>query len=193
MAGTYLTRPAIADLITTYEQDPTPANVKNLVKGLIDFAFTPKEKWDLKEFPDEERNHHNYFVMKNGDNGKTLHTIIKISFDPEAAYDNQWDLCIPVLSGAPMENERCWALLVRGLKVRLYEYHREEQEGHRLVPCDFKLAGKWKHTVHIRKNSKEVQTILTCVPTYLPEEYGDDSLKTTSAQGTRATSLGLGN
>ncbi|KAJ5124792.1 uncharacterized protein N7515_008617 [Penicillium bovifimosum] len=190
MADTYLSQLAIADLIKTYEKDPTPENVINMVQGLVDYAFYPKDKWAIKQFADKEKNHHNYFVMKEGDNGKTLHTIIKISLDPTAAYDNQWDLLMPMLDNAPMATGRCWGILVRGLKVRLYEYHRDEPKSYRMVTCDFKIGNKSTHSVNIRKDPKVFQTVLRRIPTYLPEPWDDALTDRTKVNTTSEASTG---
>lgn len=164
----YLALPAIADFIVQYEQTPTTENLKTMITCLLTYGFDPENGWFMKWQEDEENGHSNCFVMKIVGDEKILHTIVKIVHDQNGSHSDTWDQSIPQLLTAPLPDDRCWAILVHGMKVRLYEYHRNQNPDACLVPCDFKINDKLKHAVHIRKNASEVQNILIGIPVQHP-------------------------
>lgn len=177
----YLSLPAIAEFITAYETKPTAENAKIMVSGLLAYAFDSNDGWVLKWQEDEENNHSNCFVVRAVGEDRSLHTIVKVILDPAGSIKDKWDQSVPRLSSAPLPSERCWAILIRGIKVRLYEYHRDQEPDDRLVPCDFKLADKTRHAVHIRKNADAINNLLTSIPNQVPlpleeGEHGNPSL-----------------
>ncbi|KAJ5425673.1 hypothetical protein N7465_000743 [Penicillium sp. CMV-2018d] len=165
----YLSLPAIAEFITAYETKPTAENAKIMVSGLLTYAFDSNDGWVLKWQEDEENNHSNCFIVKAVGEDRSLHAVVKLILDPSGSIKDNWDQSVPRLISAPLPSERCWAILVRGIKVRLYEYHRDQKPDERLVPCDFKLADKAKHAVHIRKNADAINNLLTIIPNQLPQ------------------------
>ncbi|KAJ6178499.1 hypothetical protein N7519_008960 [Penicillium mononematosum] len=175
----YLSLPAIAEFINAYEDKPTAENVKIMVSGILTYAFDSNDGWVLKWQEDEENNQSNCFIVRVAGEDRSLHTIVKVIHDKSAPIQDDWDQSVPRLLSAPLPNERCWAILIRGLKVRLYEYHRDQDAEHRLVPCDFKVKDKTKQTVHIRKNADAVNNILTGIPNQVPQpldEYEHGSM-----------------
>jgi hypothetical protein len=175
----YLSLPAIAEFINAYEDKPTAENVKIMVSGILTYAFDWNDGWVLKWQEDEENNQSNCFIVKVAGEDRSLHTIVKVIHDKSAQIQDDWDQSVPRLLSAPLPNERCWAILIRGLKVRLYEYHRDQGAEHRLVPCDFKVKDKMRQTVHIRKNADAVNNILTGIPNQVPQpldEYEHGSM-----------------
>ncbi|CAI7574912.1 unnamed protein product [Penicillium glandicola] len=170
----YLSFPAIAEFINAYEEKPTAENHKIMVSGLLTYAFDSNEGWVLKWQDDEENNHSNCFIVKATAEAKILHTVVKVILDRSASIQQNWDQSVPRLIGAPLPNERCWAILIRGLKVRLYEYHRDQKDDYRLVPCDFKIHDKIKHAIHLRKNADAVNNIFTSIPGQVPQPLDDD-------------------
>ncbi|KAJ5781052.1 hypothetical protein N7457_006212 [Penicillium paradoxum] len=171
-----LSLPAISELLVQYEGNPSTENLKTMVAGLLTFAFDPDDNWFMKWQEDAENNHSNCFVMKIIDGKKTLHTIVKILLDPSASINVAWDQYIPQLLTAPLPNDRCWAILIRGMKVRLHEYHRNQDPDCRLVPCDFTVNNKLKHTVHMRKNPTEVHNLFNGIPVKYPEPLDEVQL-----------------
>ncbi|KAJ5970982.1 uncharacterized protein N7479_000900 [Penicillium vulpinum] len=165
----YLSLPAIAEFVNAYEEKPTAENVKIMVSGLLTYAFDSKDGWLLKWEDDQENRHSICFVVKATGEARALHAVVKIVLDKSAPIEETWDQSIPRLIGAPITGGRCWAILIRGLKVRLYEYHRDENPDYRLLPCDFKVKDKLKQTVHIRKNADSVNQILTGIPGQAPK------------------------
>ena len=175
----YLSLPAIAEFINAYEDKPTAENVKIMVSGILTYAFDSNDGWVLKWQEDQENNQSNCFIVRAVGEDRSLHTIVKIIHDKSAPIQDDWDQSVPRLLSAPLPNERCWAILIRGLKVRLYEYHRDQDAEHRLVPCDFMVKDKMKQTVHIRKNADAVNNILTGIPNQVPQpldEYEHGSM-----------------
>ncbi|CAG7955523.1 unnamed protein product [Penicillium nalgiovense] len=175
----YLSLPAVAEFINAYEDKPTAENVKIMVSGILTYAFDSNDGWVLKWQEDEENNQSNCFIVRAIGEERSLHTIVKVIHDKSAPIQDDWDRSVPRLLSAPLPNERCWAILIRGLKVRLYEYHRDQDPEHRLVPCDFKVKDKMKQTVHIHKNADAVNNILTGIPSQVPQpldEYEHGSM-----------------
>lgn len=177
----YLSLPAIAEFITAYETKPNAENAKIMVSGLLTYAFDSNDGWVLKWQEDEENNHSNCFIVRAVGEDRSLHAIVKVILDPSGSIKDNWDQSIPRLISAPLPSERCWAILIRGVKVRLYEYHRDQKPDDRLVPCDFKIADKAKHAVHIRKNADAINNLLTSIPNQVPlpleeGEHGNPSL-----------------
>ncbi|KAJ5680539.1 hypothetical protein N7536_011678 [Penicillium majusculum] len=177
----YLSLPAIAEFITAYETKPTAENAKIMVSGLLTYAFDSNDGWVLKWQEDEENNHSNCFIVRAVGEDRSLHAIVKVILDPSGSIKDNWDQSVPRLISAPLPSERCWAILIRGIKVRLYEYHRDQKPDDRLVPCDFKLADKTRHAVHIRKNADAINNLLTSIPNQAPlpleeGEHGNPSL-----------------
>ncbi|KGO71325.1 hypothetical protein PITC_062900 [Penicillium italicum] len=185
----YLSLPAIAEFINAYEDKPTAENVKIMVSGLLTYAFDSNDGWVLKWQEDEENNHSNCFIVRAVGEERSLHAIVKVILDTSGAIEENWDQSIPRLLSAPLPNERCWAILFRGLKFRFYEYHREQQSDERLVPCDFKLKDKSKHAVHIRKNADAINNVLISIPSQIPEplEEGEHSSPAPNDSATETT------
>ncbi|CDM32260.1 hypothetical protein DTO013E5_3540 [Penicillium roqueforti] len=169
----YLSLPAIAEFINAYEANPTAENVKIMVSALLTYAFDSNDGWVLKWQEDEENNHSNCFVVKASGDERSLHTIVKVVLDTSVSVQADWDQFVPRLLSAPLPDERCWAILIRGYKVRLYEYHRDQELPYRLIPCDFKVKDKLKHTVHIHKNPDAVNNILMSIPNQVPKPLGE--------------------
>lgn len=165
----YLSLPAIAEFINVYENKPTAENAKIMVGGLLTYAFDSNDGWVLKWQDDEENTHSNCFIVKAIGEDRTLHTIVKLVLDPSGSIQQNWDQSVPRLISAPLPSERCWAILIRGIKVRLYEYHRDQEPDYRLVPCDFKINDKVKHAVHIRKNADAINNLLISIPNQVPQ------------------------
>ncbi|KAK4869868.1 hypothetical protein LT330_005592 [Penicillium expansum] len=165
----YLSLPAIAEFLNAYQDNPTAENVKIMVSGLLTYAFDSNDGWVLKWQEDEENNHSNCFIVRAVGEERSLHAIVKVILDATGSIKENWDQSIPRLLSAPLPNQRCWAILFRGLKVRLYEYHREQEPDERLVPCDFKIKEKRKHAVHIRKNADAINNLLISIPNQIPE------------------------
>ncbi|KAJ5372273.1 hypothetical protein N7517_004279 [Penicillium concentricum] len=177
MSDNYLSLPAIADFINAYEDKPTAENAKIMVSGLLTYAFDSNDGWVLKWQEDEENNHSNCFIVRATGEDRALHIIVKVILDTSAPIQETWDQHVPRLLSAPIPSERCWALLIRGLKVCLYEYHRDQEPGYRLVPCDFKIKDKIKQSIHIRKHADAVNNIFVSIPAQVPQpldvgEYG---------------------
>ncbi|KAJ5592848.1 hypothetical protein N7537_009752 [Penicillium hordei] len=164
----YLSLPAIAEFITAYETKPSAENAKIMVSGLLTYAFDSNDGWILKWQEDEENNHSNCFIVRAVGEDRSLHAIVKVILDPTGLIKDNWDESVPRLISAPLPSERCWAILIRGIKVRLYEYHRDQKPDDRLVPCDFKIADKKKHAVHIRRNADAINNLLTSIPNQVP-------------------------
>ncbi|KAJ5520465.1 hypothetical protein N7463_000918 [Penicillium fimorum] len=177
MSDNYPSLPAIADFINAYEDKPTAENAKIMVSGLLTYAFDSNDGWVLKWQEDKENNHSNCFVVRATGEDRALHTIVKVVLDTSAPILETWDQHVPRLLSAPIPSERCWALLIRGLKVCLYEYHRDQEPGHRLVPCDFKIKNKIKQSIHIRKHADAVNNIFMSIPAQVPQplDYGEYS------------------
>lgn len=164
----YLSLAAIAEFITAYETKPNAENARIMVSGLLTYAFDSNDGWVLKWQEDEENNHSNCFIVRAVGEGRSLHAIVKVILDPSGSIKDNWDQSVPRLISAPLPSERCWAILIRGIKVRLYEYHRDQKPDDRLVPCDFKIADKIKHALHIRKNADAINNLLTSIPNQVP-------------------------
>ncbi|KAJ5210439.1 hypothetical protein N7491_010246 [Penicillium cf. griseofulvum] len=171
--SSYLSLPAIADFINAYEDKPTAENARIMVSGLLTYAFDSNDGWVLKWQEDEENNHSNCFIVKATGENRALHAIVKIVLDTSAPIQENWDQQVPRLISAPIPTERCWAILIRGLKVRLYEYHRDQAPDYRLVPCDFKVKDKTKQSVHIRKNVDAVNSVFIGIPGQVPEPLNE--------------------
>ncbi|KAJ5816748.1 hypothetical protein N7447_008981 [Penicillium robsamsonii] len=196
MSDNYLSLPAIADFINAYEDKPTAENAKIMVSGLLTYAFDSNDGWILKWQEDEENNHSNCFIVRATGEDRALHTIVKIVLDASAPIQETWDQQVPRLLNAPIPSERCWALLIRGLKVCLYEYHRDQEPGYRLVPCDFTIKDKKKQSIHIRKHADAVNNIFTSIPAQVPQpldygEYGSPAANDSSADMTDGSKASL--
>ena len=172
--ATYLKLPHIEGLIKTYEDVPNAVNLCLLVSSLLGFAFDPKHGWDLKYDQDEKNNHTNFYLVKveekDNEQVRTLHTVIKVILNPDDPFMERWDHTIAGLETAPMLGNRCWAILIRGLEVKLTEYHRDQEPGLREIPCDFTIDGQLHETVHIRNNPAQVNCILKRLPDQWPQE-----------------------
>lgn len=172
--ATYLKLPHIEGLIKTYEDVPNAVNLCLLVSSLLSFAFDPKHGWDLKYDQDEKHNHTNFYLVKveekPNEQVRTLHTVIKVILNPDDPFMERWDHTIAGLDTAPMLGNRCWAILIRGLDVKLTEYHRDQEPGLREIPCDFTIDGELHETVHIRNNPAQVNCILKRLPDQWPQE-----------------------
>ncbi|OQE16911.1 hypothetical protein PENFLA_c026G01386 [Penicillium flavigenum] len=192
----YLSLPAIAEFINAYEDKPTAENVKIMVSGILTYAFDSNDGWVLKWQEDQENNQSNCFIVRVVGEDRSLHTIVKVIHDKFAPIQDDWDQSVPRLLSAPLPNERCWAILIRCLKVRLYEYHRDQDAEHRLIPCDFKVKDKMKQTVHIRKNADAVNNILTGIPNQVPQpldeyEHGSMTPNDSTADDTNGSKVSL--
>jgi hypothetical protein len=170
--------PHIEELIKAYEDEPTPKNLGILISSLLAFAFDAKNDWIVKYDRNEELNHINFFVMKvdpskPDDKSRTLHTIVKVILNVIDPFPTEWESSIGGLDRAPMSGDRCWVVHVRGLDVRLMEYHRSQEPDLREVPCDFTLEGKIRETVNIRANPVQVNNILTRLPGQWPEPLSE--------------------
>ncbi|OQE37212.1 hypothetical protein PENCOP_c010G08152 [Penicillium coprophilum] len=171
MSDSYLSLSAVADFINAYEDKPTAENAKIMVSGLLTYAFDSNDGWVLKWQEDEENNHSNCFIVRATGEDRALHTIVKVILDASTPIQDDWDRHVPRLLSAPIPNERCWALLIHGLRVRLYEYHRDQQPGYRLIPCDFKIKDKIKQSIHIRKHADAVNNIFISIPGQVPQPF----------------------
>ncbi|EKV16563.1 hypothetical protein Pdw03_5547 [Penicillium digitatum] len=192
----YLSLPAIAEFINAYEEKPTAENVKIMVSGLLTYAFDSNDGWVLKWQEDEDNNHSNCFIVKAIGDERSLQAIVKVILDTSGSIKENWDQSVPRLIDAPLPNERCWAIVFRGLKVRLYEYHRDQEPDERLVPCDFKIKDKIKHAVHIRKNADAVNNVLISIPNRVPEpleegEHGSPTLIDSATDTTNGSKVSL--
>ncbi|KAJ5154234.1 uncharacterized protein N7500_009673 [Penicillium coprophilum] len=173
MNDSYLSLSAVADFINAYEDKPTAENAKIMVSGLLTYAFDSNDGWVLKWQEDEENNHSNCFVVRATGEDRALHTIVKVILDVSTPIQDDWDRQVPRLLSAPIPNERCWALLIHGFRVRLYEYHRDQQPGYRLVPCDFTIKDKLKQSIHIRKHADAINNIFISIPDQVPQPFDD--------------------
>jgi hypothetical protein len=176
---TYLSYPEVEKRIRAYEKGSTASNLEILVTLLMSFAFNIEDSWIIKDDADNERKHTNYHIWKinkneaDKDNNKTLHTLVKVILDPTDPFPNEWEQTIPDLHNAPMKEDRCWVILIRGLELRLLEYHRDQKPGIRAIPCDFETDGRMCETVHIRDNVTEVGSILDLLPYQWPAALSD--------------------
>ena len=177
---TYLNIRAIERLIKNYEEQTIADNLFSLVCSLLTFAFDPKDNWVSEYRRDEKKNHLNVFLVKidkNGNEGNEdsgfLHTMVKVIFNSKDPFPEELNCAMARLDQAPMSGNRCWGILIRGLELRLIEYHRDQRPGLREIPCDFVIDGKVTETVHIRNNPREVHNILTRLPGQWPQPLSD--------------------
>ena len=188
--STYLSIHEVEGLIKAYEIKPTAENLSTLISFLLSFAFSPEEGWVIKYAHDNERKQNNYFIMKVNKEGThkdnkrtlTLHTLVKVISNLADPFPEEWEQTVPNLGSAPMNEDRCWAILIRGLEVRLLEYHRDQEPGARVIPCDFVIENKSCETVHIRNNVTEVNSILTLLPGKWPTPLSATELTNLASQ-----------
>jgi hypothetical protein len=120
--------------------------------------------------------------VEGKDNKRILHTIAKVVPSPVEPFPKDWEQTIHNLRTAPRNEDRCWVILIRGLEVRLIEYHRAHEPGVRMIPCDFMIEGRSSETVHIRTNDTEVNSILTRLPLQWPEPLSEIELTCLAVQ-----------
>lgn len=178
---TYLKFPQIEERIKAYESEPTAHSLNSLASFLLAFAFDPKDDWIIKYDHDEELGHTNFYTMKvdknsPSDNNRTLHTLVKVILNPTDPFPGGWDRTIYDLENAPMIGNRCWAMLIRGLEIRLLEYHRDQKPRARAIPCDFIIESQSFETIHIRNNCTQVNNILARLPGEWPKPLNEVEL-----------------
>lgn len=182
--STYLAISEIEELVKAYETEQTAPKLETLTSFLLAFAFNTDDGWSTKIEHDKERKQINYYVVKveGKDNKRTLHTIAKVVPSPVEPFPKDWEQTMHNLRTAPMNEDRCWVILIRGLEVRLIEYHRAHEPGVRMIPCDFMIEGRSSETVHIRTNDTEVNSILTRLPLQWPEPLSEIELTCLAVQ-----------
>jgi hypothetical protein len=189
-ASTYLSIPEVEKLVRAYEESPIAHNLGTLISFLLALAFNLEGGWVIKYDSDNQRKQTNYYVMKvnkkdtDRDNNKSLHTLVKVILNPDDSFpkEKEWERSIHGLENAPMNEDRCWVILIRGLELRLLEYHRDQKPGIRAIPCDFFIEGQTCETVHIRSNVTEVNNVLARLPGHWPEALSATELVGLAAQ-----------
>ncbi|KAJ6009610.1 hypothetical protein N7522_004626 [Penicillium canescens] len=176
MAQTYLSNLHMEKFISEFEQNPTHETMEVMVSALLVYAFDSEAKWAMNYKPDPTGDGSYYFAMQLDGRKKILHAIIKVISTAENVSED-WDLPITPLAVAPLPNERCWAVLFQGMTMRLYEYHRDQPAGARLLVCDFKVDGKKTDTLHIRDNCRQVNSVLFQIPEQHPKPLSDAFLQ----------------
>ena len=176
MAQTYLSNLHMERFISEFEQNPTHKTMEVMVSALLVYAFDSEAKWAMNYKPDPTGDGSYYFAMQLDGRKKILHAIIKVISTAEDVSED-WDLPITPLAVAPLPNERCWAVLFQGMTMRLYEYHRDQPAGARLLVCDFKVDGKKTDTLHIRDNCRQVNSVLFQIPEQHPKPLSNAFLQ----------------
>ncbi|OQD80817.1 hypothetical protein PENANT_c031G08691 [Penicillium antarcticum] len=176
MAQTYLSNHHMERFISEFEENLTHKSLELVVAALLCYAFDSDEKWAMNYKAATNGGGSYYFAMQLDGGQKILHTIIKIVSTDEPISED-WDTTLAPLAAAPLPNQRCWALLFQGMTMKLFEYHRDQPQGARLLICDFKVDGKMTDTLHIRDNCRVVNSVLFQIPDQSPLPLSDDFLQ----------------
>jgi hypothetical protein len=176
MAQTYLSNLHMERFVSEFEKNPSHETMEVMVSALLCYAFDSDEKWAMKYKRDPTCGGSFYFAMALNGNSKTLHAIIKVVSTSEPVSED-WDLPVTPLAQAPLPNERCWAILFQGMSMKLFEYHRDQPVGARLLVCDFKVDGKTTDTLNIRTDCRVVNSVLFQIPEQHPLPLSDAFLK----------------